>query len=159
MTWAYATNTGGADLPAMWSADNVRYTARTEGVGADAYVDDAYGYGNDAFPNVPWGIDNDACNAAESGCDPKEMWAPSVGFVGNHWVSYHAVRVQRASGSLPFGRFCIYVATSASPLGPFRAASSSPIVCPSAITRGGYPTASSRSSRPQNAGRRASSAS
>jgi hypothetical protein len=134
MTWAYATNTGGSDLPAMWSADNARYTARTEGVGADAYVDDAYGYGNDAFPNVPWGIDNDACNAAESGCDPKEMWAPSVGFVGNHWVSYHAVRVQRAGGSLPFGRFCIYVATSASPLGPFRAASSSPIVCPSATT-------------------------
>lgn len=134
MTWAYSTNQGGADLPAMWSADNARYTARTEGVGADAYVDDAYGYGNDAFPNVPWGIDNDACNAAESGCDPKEMWAPSVGFVGSHWVSFHAVRVQAVSSSLPFGRFCIFVATSASPMGPFKAASSNPIVCPSAST-------------------------
>ena len=42
------------------------------------------------------------------GCDPKEMWAPSVGFVGNRWVSFHAVRVQPISSSLPFGRFCIY---------------------------------------------------
>lgn len=134
MTWAYSTNTGGADLPAMWSGDNRRFTARTEGVGAAAYTDDSYGYDNDAFPNVPWGIDNDNCNAAESGCDPKEMWAPSVGFVGNHWVSYHAVRVQRVGGSLPFGRFCIYVATSSSPMGPFKAASSAPIVCPSAAT-------------------------
>lgn len=134
MTWAYATNTGGADLPAMWSADQKRYTARTEGVGAAAYTDDAYGYDNDAFPNVPWGITNDPCKASESGCDPKEMWAPSVGFVGAHWVSFHAVRVQPVSSRLPFGRFCIYVATSASPLGPFRAASSNPIVCPSAST-------------------------
>jgi hypothetical protein len=134
MTWAYGTNTGGADLPAMWSADQRRYTARTEGVGADAYIDDAYGYGNDAFPNVPWGIDNDRCNAAESGCDPKEMWAPSVAFVGSRWVSFHAVRVQAVSSRLPFGRFCIYAATSASPMGPFRAASSNPIVCPSAAT-------------------------
>ncbi len=134
MTWAYATNTGGADLPAMWSADQRRYTARTEGVGSAAYTDDAYGYDNDAFPNVPWGINNDNCNAAESGCDPKEMWAPSVGFVGAHWVSYHAVRVQAVSSRLPFGRFCIYVATSASPMGPFKAASSQPIVCPSATT-------------------------
>lgn len=134
MTWAYATNTGGTDLPAMWSADNTRYTARTEGLGADALVDDPGGYGNDAFPNVPWGINNDNCNAALPGCDPKEMWAPSVGFVGSHWVSYHAVRVQPVSSGLPFGRFCIYVATSSSPLGPFRSASSSPIVCPSAST-------------------------
>ncbi len=134
MTWAYATNTGGADLPAMWSADNTRYTARTEGVGADAYQDDPGGYGNDAFPSVPWGIDNDKCTASTSGCDPKEMWAPSVGFVGSHWVSFHAVRVQPVSTTLPFGRFCIYVATSTSPLGPFRAASTSPIVCPSAST-------------------------
>ena len=134
MTWAYSTNQGGADLPAMWSADNSRFTARTEGVGQDAYIDDPGGYGNDAFPNVPWGIDNDPCNAATSGCDPKEMWAPSVGFVGSRWVSYHAVRVQAVSSSLPFGRFCIYVATSASPMGPFKAASSSPIVCPSTST-------------------------
>ena len=89
MTWAYATNTGGTDLPAMWSADNTRYTARTEGLGADALVDDPGGYGNDAFPNVPWGINNDNCNAALPGCDPRDVprsasWEPLV--------SYHAVR-------------------------------------------------------------------
>ncbi|MFN8017536.1 MAG: FG-GAP-like repeat-containing protein [Acidimicrobiales bacterium] len=134
MTWAYATNTGGSDLPAMWSADGRRYVARVEGAGSDAYVDDAAGYANDAFPNVPWGVNSDACNASESGCDPKEMWAPSVAFIGTHWVSFHAVRVSPVSASLPFGRFCIFAATSTSPMGPFKAASSSPIVCPSAST-------------------------
>ena len=134
MTWAYSTNQGGADLPAMWSADNSRFTARVEGAGQDAYIDDPGGYGNDAFPRVPWGINSDACDASASGCDPKEMWAPSVGFVGSRWVSYHAVRIQAANSSLPFGRFCIFVATATSPMGPFTAASSSPIVCPSAST-------------------------
>lgn len=134
MTWAYSTNQGGVDLPAMWSSDNSRFTARTEGVGADAYIDDPGGYGNEAFPNVPWGINNDACDASTSGCDPKEMWAPTVGFVGTHWVSFHAVRVQAISSSLPYGRFCIYAATSESPMGPFTKASSNPIVCPSTST-------------------------
>ena len=132
MTWAYSTNQGGDDLPAMWSADNRHFTARTEGEGQDAYVDDAAGYGNDAFPNVPWGINSESCDASASSCDPKEMWAPSVGFVGTHWVSFHAVRVQAINPLLPYGRFCIFVATASSPMGPFKAASSSPIVCPSA---------------------------
>ncbi|MEZ5137419.1 MAG: hypothetical protein R2711_01110 [Acidimicrobiales bacterium] len=43
---------------------------------------DTYGWFNDALPTVPWGIDYDRCNAAEPGCDPKELWAPSVAFVG-----------------------------------------------------------------------------
>jgi len=134
MTWAYSTNQGGSDLPAMWSTDARTFTARVEGDGANAFVDDPAGYGNDAFPNVPWGIIDENCNASLPSCDPRTMWAPSVAFIGTKWVSYHAVRVAKASSALPYGRFCIYVATSLSPMGPFRSASSNPIVCPSKST-------------------------
>ena len=121
MTWAYSTNQGGSHLPAMWSADNRTYTARVEGEGQDAYIGDPYGYANDAFPNVPWGI-----------AGSREMWAPSVAFVGTHWVSFHAVKIAKEPSYSPYGRLCIFVASSASPMGPFKAASSSPIVCPPA---------------------------
>lgn len=134
MNWAYATNTGGADLPAMWSTDATTYTARVEAEGSAAYRDDAYGYDNDAFPGVTWGIVNDSCDASQSGCDPREMWAPTVAFIGTRWVSFHAVRVTRAGGSLPYGRFCIFAGTSSSPMGPFTQASANPIVCPSPTT-------------------------
>jgi hypothetical protein len=136
MTWAYATNTGGADLPAMWSPNNRRYVARVEGAGSAAYIDDPGGYGNDAFPNVPWGVDFNTCDASSSGCDPKELWAPSIGFIGTQWVAYHSVMVSKpnAGAGIPYGRFCIYVARSTSPMGPFTSASSKPIVCPSAST-------------------------
>ena len=123
MTWAYSTNQGGPHLPAMWSADNKTFTARVEGEGAAAIDGDPYGYANDAFPHMPWGVQG-----------AQEMWAPSVGFVGSHWVSFSAVRVAKAPSYSPYGRFCIFVATATSPMGPFTAASANPIVCPSAST-------------------------
>ena len=129
MTFSYATNHGGTDLPVLWSADATTWTARTQYDGVEGTQDgDTYGWFNDAFPTVPWGIDYDRCNAAEPGCDPKELWAPSVAFVGTHWVAFHAVKVAREPAYSPYGRFAIYASVADNPLGPFRAASSSPIV-------------------------------
>lgn len=121
MTWAYSTNQGGSHLPAMWSADNKTFTARVEAEGSAAFDGDPNGYANDAFHTVPWGVNGS-----------HEMWAPSVAFVGTHWVSFHAVKIAQPPNYSSYGRLCIFVATSASPMGPFNAASANPIVCPSA---------------------------
>ncbi len=63
----------------------------------------------------------------------KSYWAPGVAKIGDTWFAYSAVR-QNYSGDDPngFGRFCITVASSTSPLGPFRDISGSrPILCDS----------------------------
>src|SRR4051812_37432272 len=106
MTWAYSTNQGGSHLPAMWSADNKTFTARVEGEGSAAFVGDPYGYANDALASPPWGAPDGS----------HEMWAPSVGFVGAHWVSFSAVKIAREPNYSPYGRLCIFVATSTSPM-------------------------------------------
>lgn len=134
MLWAYSTNQGGVDLPAMWSADETTFTARVEYDGDDASRDGDIGYFNDAFPSVPWGVVTDPCDPATPPCDPKELWAPSVGLVGTRWMGYHAVQVAPRGQYTSYGRFCIYVSTSASPMGPFTSASSTPIACPSPTT-------------------------
>jgi hypothetical protein len=134
MLTAYSTNQGGADLPAAWTADAKTWTARVEYEGAAANQDGDVGYFNDAFPHVPWGIDADRCNGATPGCDPKELWAPSVGLVGNRWMAYHAVQVAPDGQYSQYGRFCIYASKASTPIGPFSAASSSPLICPSTST-------------------------
>lgn len=129
MLFEYSTNQGGADLPVTWSADASTWTARSEYDGAEGTQDgDPYGYFNDAFPNVPWGVDYNPCDGGTPGCDPKELWAPSVQFIGSQWVGFHAVMTSRPSSSLPYGRFAIYASKSASPIGPFTPASSQPLI-------------------------------
>jgi hypothetical protein len=131
MLTAYSTNQGGADLPAAWSADASTWTARVEYEGTDANGDGDVGYFNDAFPHIPWGVNANDCDGSTPGCDPKELWAPSVGLVGHRWMGYHAVQIAPNGRYSQYGRFCIYVSTAATPLGPFSSASSKPIVCPS----------------------------
>lgn len=131
---AYATNNGGMDLPVKWSADYRTWTARVEYEGSAANRDGDQGYFNDAFPSVPWGIDYDRCDAGLPWCDPKELWAPSVGLVGTRYMAYHAVKVAPDGSFSPYGRFCIYASTAPTPMGEFTAASGSPIVCPSSST-------------------------
>jgi beta-xylosidase len=61
----------------------------------------------------------------------KSYWAPGVARIGSTWYAYSAVRLNY-SGDDPngFGRFCITVASSSSPFGPFRDISGSqPILC------------------------------
>lgn len=133
--YSYATNHGGADMPLLWSGDAVTWTARTQYEGSAAYQDgDSGGYFNDAMPTVPWGIDNDGCDASTPSCDPKELWAPSLAFVGSHWVAFHAVKVAPNNSYTPYGRFAIYASQASSPIGPFTAISSQPIVNPSPST-------------------------
>lgn len=135
MLFTYGTNQGGADLPVTWSADASTWTARPEYEGAEGQQDgDPYGYFNDAFPTVPWGVDYNPCDGRTPGCDPKELWAPSVGFVGSEWVGYHAVMTGLPSASLPYGRFAIYTSHAASPIGPFSATSSQPLINTSTST-------------------------
>ena len=118
MLFSYATNHGGPKLPVEWSADATTWTARTQYEGSGAYQGgDTHGWYSDALPTAPWG----------SGT-PKELWAPSVAFVGTHWVAYHAVRIAPDGQYSAYGRFAIYVSTASNPLGPFTAVSSSPIV-------------------------------
>ena len=61
-----------------------------------------------------------SATARTPGCDPKQLWAPSVGLVGVRWMGYHAVQVAKDGEYTPYGRFCIYATTSVSPIGPFR---------------------------------------
>lgn len=65
---------------------------------------------------------------APPGCDPKEVWASSVAFLGGRWVGFHAVKVSRQASFSSYGRFAIYVSTASNPMGPFRPASSAPII-------------------------------
>ena len=150
MTWAYAhQHRRGATCRPCGRPTTRRFTARTEGEGHDAYIDDPGGYGNDAFPNVPWGINNDPCNAAHVGLRPQG----DVGAVDR--LRRHATGSRSTpSGCRPSAPRSP-TAASASTSPPRRARwvrssrhRRSPIVCPSATHRPG------RSGRPRRVRRR-----
>lgn len=120
LMYSYATKHGGSDMPMSWSGDGVTWTARTQWNGSNGFLDgDKDGYFNDTItPKQPWGVNS--CRETSSNrrtCDPKSLWAPGVGFIGNQWVAYHAVKV--SNGYSSYGRFGIYGTRSASPLGMF----------------------------------------
>jgi beta-xylosidase len=115
--YAYGSPTGGAYLPVMTSTDMVSWTARP------AYRlpgrDRNDPFFNDAFPNpATWSPDRGSGNLS------KEVWAPGVAKVGARYVAFYAARVR-----LDRDRFCISVATSDSPIGPFDDNSAGPLVC------------------------------
>lgn len=114
---SYGTNHGGSHLPAAWSRDGLTWTPRTQYEGA-AGMEDGYGYSNDGFPHMPWTPAGVA----------RETWAPSVAFVRGQWVGFHSVRIANPGAFTPYGRFAIHVSVADNPLGPFRPASSAPIV-------------------------------
>lgn len=118
MLFSYATNHGGPKLPVSWSADATTWTARTQYEGRGAFQGgDTHGWYSDALPTAPWGYGN-----------PKELWAPSVAFVGNRWMAYHAVRTAPPGQYGSYGRFAIYASSAPEALGPFTAVSSYPLV-------------------------------
>ncbi|WP_436795055.1 family 43 glycosylhydrolase [Actinospongicola halichondriae] len=118
-TIAYSTGQGGAHLPAMWTTDHATWTARAEEPDSSDPCYDRYE--NDAWENPGVGMIVQT-PTIDNGCMEREVWAPSVAFIGNKWSAYAAVRV---SGN----RFCIYRAHSDSALGPFTTSSTSPFVC------------------------------
>jgi hypothetical protein len=116
--YAYGTSTGGAYLPVMTSTDLVTWTARRAydpgpPLNSDPYFNDALPYPAAWSPDRPVG-----------GRLKKEVWAPGAAKIGNRYVAFYAARV-----ALDRDRFCIAVATSSSPLGPFTDSSRGPIVC------------------------------
>jgi hypothetical protein len=117
--YAYATSTGGAYLPVMTSTDLKTWTPRPAyDPGAPLNSDR---YFNDALPNpAAWS----PSRPGVSGRLTKEAWAPGVARIGNQYVAYYSARA-----SLDRDRFCIAVATSSSPLGPFVDRSSAPLQC------------------------------
>ncbi|HEV7721956.1 MAG TPA: family 43 glycosylhydrolase [Iamia sp.] len=117
LLFTYSTNHGSSNLPVGWSADGISWTARTQYEGSLG-MKDGYGYYNDGFPDMPW---------TPAGVQ-KEPWAPSVAHVGGRWVAFMSVRIANPGSYTSYGRFAIYVAIADNPMGPFRAASSSPIV-------------------------------
>lgn len=118
MLFSYATNHGGPKFPVMWSGDGATWTARTQYEGSGAFQGgDTHGWYSDSLPSAPWGPLN-----------PTELWAPSVGFVGSHWMAYHAVRIAPNGQYSPYGRFAIYASAAGEPYGPFTSTSSSPLV-------------------------------
>ncbi len=118
---AYSTGQGGAHLPAMWTTDYDTWTARAEEPdSADPCYDQ---YENDAWenPGVGQAVSSPSIG---NGCMRREVWAPTVAFIGRRWVAFAAIR---QSGN----RFCIYRAESASALGPFTTSPRTPFVCDS----------------------------
>ena len=118
--YAYGGSTGGAYLPAMTSTDLVNWYARPAYDPGSPLNQDRYF--NDALPYpAKWGVDR-----AVSGRMTKEVWAPGVFQAAGRYVAFYSVRVQ-----LSPDRFCISVATSSDPLGPFVDNTTGPLVCSS----------------------------
>lgn len=108
--YAYATPTGGANLPVMTSTDLRTWTARPAYQAPACSPRASDPYFNDAFPCPPgWGT---------------EIWAPGAAKIGGHWVVWYSYRLASDQS-----RFCLSVATSASPLGPFVDNSTGPYFC------------------------------
>jgi hypothetical protein len=103
--YAFATTTGGVNVPVMSSPDAVTWTARAQHGIANANEET-----HDALP------DPSPSSLAYHTGDPRwpdELWAPSATELGGRWVLFYALRVNAE------GRHCIYYATSGQPDGPY----------------------------------------
>lgn len=140
--YAYASPTAGRYLPVLQSSDlgswriHPRYSASPtpaadaaippEILGWPATTVDKWNNNDGLVRPASWGL-----NEPRGTWIKKSYWAPGVAKIGSTWFAYSAVRVSYA-GDDPnhFGRFCLTVASSSSPLGPFRDVSgASPIIC------------------------------
>jgi hypothetical protein len=154
--YAYSSPTGGRYMPVLTSTDLKTWTIHrnwsTAGPpGTNGYSTttdmsipteianragmstwDRYN-NNDALVSAPsWGL----ADTNEGPWMTRDYWAPSVFQIGSTWYSYSAVRVSWTSDDPHhYGRFCLTMATSTSPIGPFRDASGSgPIQCQAVST-------------------------
>ena len=132
--YAYGTSTGGSYLPVMTSTDLVNWAPRRPYdkdeldptlVRSEPHAGWMFGdeWFNDALLQpAAWGGD------FGSGRMTKELWAPGVLRIGDTYAAYYAVRLPTAQA--PDGqRFCLSVATSSSPIGPFYDRTSGPLQC------------------------------
>lgn len=125
--WAFATNTGGLQLPVMHSANLKTWTTRS------AYPDEPPynslpGYFkryNDAMP-VGYAAKWAPSSSRASGRSHVASWEPSVAAVGGRFVEAYAVPLPNRRSSQ---RHCISIATSAHVDGPYKDTSTAPIVC------------------------------
>jgi hypothetical protein len=117
--YAYGTNTGGAFLPVMSSTDLNTWTPRPAyNPGACNPTNDAYF--NDALPCAPsWALRFSTTHPRMN----SEILAPGVIKVGSTWLAYLTVRVTKEGG------YCIGLATSSSPIGPFVNQGNGPLWC------------------------------
>jgi hypothetical protein len=102
--YAFATTTGGVNVPAMWSTDLVTWTAAPNNGSTNAN-----GQHHDALPQP----DTSGIAVNRGGNFPYDLWAPGVAKVGGTWVMFYALRVDNN------GRRCLWYATSSAPLGPY----------------------------------------
>jgi beta-xylosidase len=118
--WAYATTTGGDNLPVLHSGDLRTWMTRSA---YPSYANPGWWAGyNDAMPHpASWAL----YYIHRNGRNFASIWTPDVEQVGNHFVAAYSISIQRP------GRHCISIATSRSPAGPFVDDSSGPIVCSS----------------------------
>lgn len=102
---AFATTTGGVNVPTMWSTDGRTWTARS-----------AHGVANPGgqlHDALPWPL---PAGWPYSTGDPNfvaDLWAPGVGRVGNRWAMFYSLRKDVS------GRRCLVYATSDRPDGPY----------------------------------------
>ncbi len=116
--YAYGTSTGGAYLPVMRSTDLRTWIARP--AYDPGYPLNRDKYFNDALPYpASWGVDRPV-----SGRMKKAIWAPGVAKIGTRYAAFYTIQVR-----LSPARYCISVAYSSSPLGPFTDRSTRPFVC------------------------------
>ncbi|MDP8914533.1 MAG: glycoside hydrolase family 43 protein [Pseudomonadota bacterium] len=100
---AYATNSGGTNLPMASSRDLITWTTVRD--------PDRPGKRLDAMPVLaPW---------VEAG----RTWAPEVIKLGGRWLLYYTARHKKRNTQ------CVGVAAAADPRGPFRDNSAEPLVC------------------------------
>jgi beta-xylosidase len=147
--YAYASPVGGRYLPVLTSMDLTNWTIHRRWSAAGP--PGAPGYNVNTDPAIPaeirasalsdWGKydNNDALartaswglNHPQGPWISKDLWAPGVFNIGSTWYAYSAVRTSWTSDDPHgFGRFCLTVASSSSPLGPFRDISGgTPIQC------------------------------
>jgi hypothetical protein len=120
--YAFGTSTGGSYLPVMTSTDLATWTARPsypQPACVGGAVDPFF---NDAFPcPASWGQDRPV-----GGRLTKEVWAPGAAKVGNTWLVFYSMRISTSPD-----RFCLGLATSGGPLGPYTDSSAAPFHCDS----------------------------
>ena len=100
---AYATNSGGINVPMIASRDLVSWAPVTD-------------------PARP-GKRRDAMPVLASWVEKGRTWAPEVIEIGGRWVLYYTARDRKKRQQ------CVGVATAADPRGPFRDERSEPLVC------------------------------
>ncbi len=147
--YAYSSPTGGRYLPVLTSTDLTTWRIRTQystngppgRPGYSVATDPAIPAEIRASADNDWGKYNNQdglVRPASWGLTDvqgpwlrRDLWAPGVFAIGSTYYAYSAVRVGWASDDPNhYGRFCLTVASSASPAGPFRDISGgAPIQC------------------------------